>query len=74
MNGKIVGDKIFGIYKGTGSQPWYGGELQQSGDPASDGPGSWAGNWFKTRKEAEAYTLLKVEEERDFIKSFEGFA
>jgi len=56
-----------GIYKGTGSKPWFAGELNAAGEPAATGPGTWAGEWFRTRKEALVYLELS-----DFERNMRG--
>ena len=60
----------FGIYKGRGTYPWFGGQLQHNGEPASYGPGVWAGSWFKTKREAREYAALAKNEMAEFSKSF----
>ena len=51
-------DSHEGIYKGTGARPWYAGELNSAGEPVASGPGAWAGEWFKTKKQAREYLEL----------------
>jgi len=61
---KIILDTPFGIYKGVGPYPYYGGELQQNGEPASK-QFTCLEEWFKTKKDATAYALQEAD---DFLK------
>ncbi|MGA2159816.1 MAG: hypothetical protein ABSG90_11440 [Dehalococcoidia bacterium] len=65
-------DKYFGVYKGTGSHPWFGGEVYRSGEPASDGPGCWAGDWFRTKKAAMAEAHARKAADSQFKASFKN--
>ena len=48
-------NKFYGVYKGSGSRPYFGGILK-NGQPDGN-QFAWFGSWCKTKK--EAYELAK---------------
>jgi len=56
----------YGIYRGTGRLPYFGGVLRY-GVPAASGPGCYDGEWFRLKRDAVNYaTELDASSEYPF--------
>ena len=57
-----------GIYKVKNGR-FFGGKILNH-SPAASGPGSWDGDWFRTKSEAFEYCERYLEDQKDWENSF----